>query len=179
MKVQNIKMNIVQYTKLHHKGMSYRNTSIGLACAEEYACVEAAYLLLNDKDGHPLPDDVAIFGDRLVTDCDTRGSIKFIGLQNEIIGSAADCVAEHIPDIGHVIKYVSNGFYKLKEKNKELSGVGLLDVSHIKAISADVSRHLRAYNIVHKSISNSNESYELKHDQMEVVKTFVLTELIQ
>ena len=162
MKVQNIKMNMVQYTKLNHKGVCYRNTSIGPACAEEYACIEAAGLLLNDEDGNPLPDNVALFGDRLVTDGDTRGSIKFITLQNEIIGSAADRVAEHIPGIGHFIKCVSNGFYKLKEKNKEFSGVGLLDVSRIKAVSADVSRHLREYNIVRKSISNSNESHELK-----------------
>ena len=52
---------MVQYTKLHHKGMCYRNTSIRPACAEEYAYVEAAYLLLNDKDGNLLPDEVAIF----------------------------------------------------------------------------------------------------------------------
>ena len=34
MKVQNIKMNMVQYTTLTHKGVCYRNTSIGPACAE-------------------------------------------------------------------------------------------------------------------------------------------------
>ena len=98
-------------------------------------------------------------------------------MQNEIIGCAADRVAEHIPDIGHFIKCVSNGFYKLKEKNKEFSGVGLLDVSRIKAVSADVSRHLREYNIVRKSISNSNESHELKKDNTKVGRNTCLSRI--
>jgi hypothetical protein len=59
----------------------------GPATAEEYACIDAANLLLIDPDTNEfLGDDLAIFGDEIVTDGDTRGATKFIDAQAHLIG---------------------------------------------------------------------------------------------
>ena len=90
---QNVKMNMIQFVSINHPGTCYRNTSIGPAYAEEFACVEAADRLLVDTSGNYLPDDQAIFAERLVTDGNTRGSLKFIAKQNELIGGVNDRIA--------------------------------------------------------------------------------------
>ena len=87
----------------------------------------------------------AIFADAICSDGDTRGSFKFIDRQVELLGECVKNIAEHIPDIGHLIKCISNGFYTFKEKNKIYGGVNMLDVLRIKSISADVSRHIREF----------------------------------
>ena len=56
-------------------------------------------------------------------------------------------LAEHIPNIGYFIKWLSNGFYKLKGYHKEYSGLGLLNPVQIKAIPVDVSWHLQEYKV--------------------------------
>ena len=90
MRDQNVKMNMIQFASINHPGICYRNTSIGPAYDEKFTCVEAADRLLVDANGNYLPDDNAIFADRLVTDGDTRESLKFIAKQNELIGSVSD-----------------------------------------------------------------------------------------
>ena len=70
---------------------------------------------------------------------------KFIEAQAEIVGPAADGVAERIPDIGHFIKTVSNGLYKLASEDPTLKGKDLLEPSRIKMISSDLAAHLRNY----------------------------------
>ena len=89
----------------------------------------------------------ACFTDQLVTDGDTRGCKKIIERQCELLGELVRGIAEHIPDIGHFIKTISNGFYKYKTDFKEYSGVGCLTPVRIKTISSDISRHLRMYKI--------------------------------
>ena len=138
-------MNEIQYTHIQHEGICYKNTTIGPASAEEIACVQAGVELLVNSDGKFLPDDEAIFANIVVSDGDTTGSLKLIAKQAELIGDAAKNVADQIPDIGHFIKCISNGFYTFKMKNKQFGGVGLLDPSRIRSISSDVSRHLRSY----------------------------------
>ena len=82
MKEQNVKMNMIQFASIKHVGICFRIINIGPACAEEFACVEAADKFLLDENGNFLPDDQAIFSERIVTDCDIRGSLKFILKQN-------------------------------------------------------------------------------------------------
>ena len=74
--------------------------------------------------------------------------MKLIARQAEIIGKEAQNIAEQIPDIGHFIKCISNGFHTIRRKNKEFSGVGLLELKRIRSIFTDVSRHLRDYHHV-------------------------------
>ena len=162
MSEQHVPMNKIQYQSIKHKGVCYRNTTAGPAIAEELACIEAAELLLTDTDGNLLDDSQAIFCDTVVSDGDTRGSLKLIARQAEIIGNEAKNIAEQIPDIGHFIKCISNGFYTIKTKNKEFSGVGLLEPQRIRSISADVSRHLRDY---HRVSSNGNLNAQSINDQ--------------
>ena len=64
-----------------------------------------------------------------LTDGDTCSSLKFTSQKSELIGSCAENKAEHIPDIGHFVKCISNGIYTLKQKNKIYVGVGLLNLS--------------------------------------------------
>ena len=54
-------------------------------------------------------------------------------------------IVEHIPDIGHFIKTISDSFYKLKSQNSEYIGVALLNPVRIKIIASDVSCHLRSF----------------------------------
>jgi hypothetical protein len=63
----------------------------GHATAKNYACIDAAYLLLIDANTYEfLGDDLPIFGDDIVTDGDTRGATKFISAQaHHLIGKPA------------------------------------------------------------------------------------------
>ena len=108
---EQLKMHDVQFAQVKHKGKCYRNTTHGPAVAEEYACVDAAEALLFNKDGKFLGEEEACFIDQLVTDGDTRGCKKFIEKQSELLGALVRGIAEHIPDIGHFIKTISNGFF--------------------------------------------------------------------
>ena len=91
---------MVQYTTIKHTVMWYRNTYIGPACTEELACVETGENLLVDKKGDLIPNGEVMFGDRMVTDWDTRSSLNLIVKQNNIVSSEADNIGRHIPDIG-------------------------------------------------------------------------------
>ena len=145
-KEQKVKMSGVQYVSVSHEGPCHKNTSVSPAIAEEIACGEAAYQLLYNEDGSMKSTEEAIFADAICSDGDTRGSFKFIDRQVELLGECVKNIAEHIPDIGHLVKCISNGFYTFKDKNKIYGGVNMLDVLRIKSISADVSRHIRDYN---------------------------------
>ena len=128
MQQQKVQMNEIQYTHIEHDGICYKNTTIGPASAEEIACVQAGVEFLVNSDGQFWPDDKAIFANVVVSDGDT------------------------IPDIGHFIKCISNGFYTFKTKKKQFGGDGLLDPGRICSISSDVSRHLRSYSNEKKAI---------------------------
>jgi sRNA-binding protein len=131
---------------LRHEGRCYRNSVHGPATAEEYACIDAANLLLIDPDTNELlGDDLAIFGDEIVTDGDTRGATKFIDAQAHLIGEPAYGLAARVPDIGHFVKTVSNALYNIRREDSTLRGKGLLDPPRIKAIAADLSREIRRY----------------------------------
>ena len=121
-------------SRYHTKVHVIKNTSASPAIAEEIACGEAAYQLLFNKDGSMKSTEEAIFADAICSDGDTRGSFKFIDRQVELLGECVKNIAEHIPDIGHLIKCISNGFYTFKEK-KIYGGVNMLDVLRIKSIS--------------------------------------------
>jgi hypothetical protein len=102
---------------LNHPGTCYRNSKHGPAVAKEYAMERAGEIFLDTDD-----DDEAIFGDEIVCDGDTRGPMRFIAKQIEIIGKAAAKLATIIPDLGHFLKNTSNGMYS----KKHLLGVRLL-----------------------------------------------------
>ena len=99
-----------------HNGVWYRNSKYSPAQAEEYAMERAAKLFLD------LPDDEAIFADKVRSDGDTRGSDKVIKAQNKYLGHIVDGVAEHEPDIGHFFKTLSNGLYALAKKMEHSVG---------------------------------------------------------
>ena len=82
----------------------------------------------------------------MVADGDTKGPKRFINKQAEIVPEFAN-KAEHIPDIGHFIKCISTGLFKLAKENSELRGVHLLEAARIKTICADVSRVVREYGV--------------------------------
>jgi hypothetical protein len=74
----------------------------GPATAKEYACIDAANLLLVHLDTNEfLGDKLAVFGDAIVTDGDTRGATKFIDAQAHLIAKHAYGLAACVPDIGH------------------------------------------------------------------------------
>ena len=67
--------------------------------------------LLVDGQGKYVGDDTAVFAKVITSDNDTRAPYSFICTQNEIIGSTADNVAEHLPDTKHVMKCQNDMFY--------------------------------------------------------------------
>ena len=162
MKEQKVKMNELKYTTISHKGKCFRNTKVSPASAEEHACVDAASLLLLNQDGNMLENDEGIFAMEIAGDGDTRGGLKFIERQCEIIGPSAANLAKLMPDVEHFIKCISNGFYSFKEKHKEYSGVNLLDPNSIRSISSDVSRHLKTYYAIDKKLLKKEEIMPLK-----------------
>jgi hypothetical protein len=107
----------------------------GPATAEEDACIDAANLFLINPDTEEfLGDDLAIFGDEIITDGDTRAAKKFIDAQAHLIGKPAYGLAARVPDIGHFVKTVSNALYTIRRDDSTLCGKGLLDPPRIKPL---------------------------------------------
>ena len=130
---------------MKHKGVCYRNSKLAPANAEEYQAVIAAKDLLLDADGKYLGDDQAVFCGTIHADNDTRAPSALIQEQNAIIGSAADQLAEHTPDRGHVIKCYNNRLHKAKKEDPSLRGVHALTNLRIKALNSDISGVIKDY----------------------------------
>jgi hypothetical protein len=147
-----------------HSGKCYKNKNHNPASAEEWACKQAGNFLLRCVDGKDiLPDDEAIFANQFITDGDTRGAKKFIARQVELIGNAAEGIAEHFPDFGHFIKCISGALYNLCEKDSSFKGVGLLDSSRIKAMSSDITHNIRN---LHERLEGDQDISELRTKTM-------------
>jgi hypothetical protein len=122
-----------------HEGPCSRNSKHSPAVAEEYAAEAAGKFLAE------LPDDEAIFGYRVVSDGDTRGTTKFIASQVKVLGEEISGLAEHEPDIGHFLKTISNAMYILCDKDRTMKGKQLLETPRIRAITSDVKKHIDTY----------------------------------
>lgn len=132
-------------THMKHDGKCTRSASYGPGSAEEHQAGDSGKRLLLDASGKYHGDDVAIFVDQVVADNDTRGPDNFIATQAEIIGPNADGIADHLPDIGHVIKLISNSLYKVRAVDPSFSGKDLLEPPRIRAMMADLRRALSKY----------------------------------
>mmetsp|Transcript_1674 Transcript_1674/g.2723 ORF Transcript_1674/g.2723 Transcript_1674/m.2723 type:complete len:294 (-) Transcript_1674:121-1002(-) len=142
---------------LKHDGQCYINSKHGPAVAEEYALESIAeYLLIDPVTKKLRPDDEAILVDWFVADGDTKGAIRFINKQASII-QEFDSIAIYMPDIGHFIKCISNGLFKLSGQHSELRGVSLLEASRIKSICADITGIIKDYGKERKQIQEGNK----------------------
>lgn len=125
-----------------HDGHCFRNSSHNPASAEYFLAAEAANDLLLDEVGQYRGDDIAIFCRKVSADNDTRAPKNTIQEQANIIGEAADGIAEHIPDKGHTIKNVNNGFYNARDKNPSMGGAQCVSNVRIKTMHTDLRRAL-------------------------------------
>ncbi len=66
------------------------------------------------EKGKCCKDDVSMFGWRHHSDNDTQAPTEMVKVQNEIIGEAADGIAKHRLDIGHIIKNTSGEFFGIR-----------------------------------------------------------------
>lgn len=130
---------------MEHPGHCYRNSNLAPSSAEEHQAVMAAKDLLLDANGEYVGDDKAIFGVFINADNDTRAPKAFIRWQNKIIGEAADNLAEHAPDRGHVLKCHNNAMFKLKAEDRSLNGVHALSNLRIKSLTHDLKEVLICY----------------------------------
>ena len=94
-----------------HSGKCYHNSNLGPAVAEEHCAVEAANDFLLDSKGNYVGDDMAVYGHRVVSDGDTRASVKLIATQASILGDAATDDAEQDPNCSHLCKCMSNSYF--------------------------------------------------------------------
>lgn len=141
-----------------HKGFCHRTSKHGPAVAEEYSAADAArQLLLGNDDGEYIGDDLAIFADITVGDNDVRTPKEFIAEQQRIIGPEVEGIAEHMPDIGHVIKDCSNNFYKIRDTDPSFRGKDLLENARIRAIMGDVRS---AFSFYHEHIGENSKRDE-------------------
>ncbi len=130
---------------MDHQGTCYQNSNLQPAFAEEQQSIEAAKSLLIDSNGDYVGNDLAIFGYCVIADNDTRAANAFIEEQNRIMGAAADSLADHSPDKGHVVKCSNNALYKLAKDHQSLSGVHALCPKQINMLNADISATLKEY----------------------------------
>ena len=142
---QQVKMHDVQFVEITHAGKYYKNSNHGPAVAEEFACEDAGRLLLFDSESNFRGEDEAIFANPVVSDGDTKGANRLLDRQVDLLGLTKDERGRCVPDLGHLIKCISNGFFKLKSTNTEFSGKKLLHPLRIKCMSSDISRFLRSY----------------------------------
>ena len=130
---------------MKHDGECFRNSKLTPCVAEEHQCRMVGQDLIVDENGKYRGDDMAIFCQRVNADNDTKGPKNIIRVQNEIIGSSADNIAEHLPDKGHVLKCNNNKLFKIREQDKTLKGVHALTNLRIKSINSDISRIISDY----------------------------------
>ena len=83
----------------------------------------------------------------VTSDNDTRAPYRFIREQNLLIGTAADNLAEHLPDKGHVMKCKNNALFKIRQDDKSFSGVNLLSNLRIKSIVSDIKEVIDDYEV--------------------------------
>ena len=96
-----------------HEGVHYKNSNLNPASVEESQSKMVSRLLLLDNLGNYIGNEVAIFGINISADNDTRAPSSFIWEQNQIIGDAADGLADYSPDRGHVMKCNNNALFSL------------------------------------------------------------------
>ena len=108
---------------LTHLGTCYQNSNLASASAEEPQSAMMTRELLVDGQGEYVGDVTAIFAKVVTSDNDTRAPYSFIRTQNEIIGSAADSVAEYLPDKGHVMKCQNNAMFMIRQRRTSLIAV--------------------------------------------------------
>lgn len=128
-----------------HDGICHRKTTYSSAGAEEYEGARAGQNLLLNKDGTPRDASTCVFIDKLCADNDTSGPNNFIAKQHEILGSAVDNMAEHIPDGNHRAKGNSNEFYSVCKKDPSFKGKNGLCPNRIRSITADVNKAVKHY----------------------------------
>ena len=88
---------------------------------------------------------MAIFGINISADNDTRAPSIFIQEQNRIIGDAADGLADHSPDRGHIMKCNNNALFKLRKEDATLRGVHALTPKRIAMMNSDISATIDDY----------------------------------
>ncbi|EJK56195.1 hypothetical protein THAOC_23970, partial [Thalassiosira oceanica] len=104
------------------------------------------------------PDDEAILGDFVIADGDTRGPLRFISRQAELVGDSWKGKAQYCPDIGHFIKCISNALFTLANKNTELRGKNLLEPVRIKVLVSDILKYIREYGADYKAYVSTDKS---------------------
>ena len=130
---------------LDHPGRCYRTSNYSSASAEEFQATKAAERLLFDKNGMPRSADTCTVMSQVIADNDTRGPKNAIKRQNSILGNVADGIAEHFPDLGHVIKNSSNEFFTTRDKDPSFKGKQCLTNEKIKSIHSDISHTVKGY----------------------------------
>lgn len=126
-----------------HSGIRHRKATYLSAGAEEYKGARAGRNLLLNKDSTPRDASTCIFINNVGTDNDASGPNNLIAKQHKIIGSAADNMAEYIPDGNHTSKSTSNEIYKLCQKDPSFKGANRLCPTHIKSIIADIKKAIK------------------------------------
>ena len=84
---QQVKMHDVQFVEITHAGKCYKNTNHGPAVAEEFACEDAASLLLFDSldsEKNFRGADEAIFANPVVSDGYTKGANRLLNRQKKV-----------------------------------------------------------------------------------------------
>ena len=101
--------------------------------------------LLVDKKGNYVGDNRGIFAKVVTSDNDNRIPLSFIQEQNQLIGTSMDNLAEHLPDIGHVMKCDNNALFKIRQDDKSYSGVNLLSNLRIKCLVSEIKEVVDHY----------------------------------
>lgn len=145
---------------LEHDGECYRNTSLSPTQAEEPAMEELGeYLLIDPETGLFRPDNEGVLALEVITDGDTKGAKRLIAKQAQLVPEFSG-KAEQFPDIGHFIKMMSGGLFKLRETNPERRGAQLLENDRIKTICADTSKKIRKFGSDLNALDSSLPDHE-------------------
>lgn len=140
---------------MSHDGYCFQKTKYSSAAAESFEFAAAAEeLLINPETGKPRGEDTCCAIGDLVADNDTTGPINAIKRQNEILGSVADGLAEHVPDEGHTAKVQSNELHNKVKEDPTFRGKNALSNLRIKSIAADVKAAIKAY---HPNVGDAEE----------------------
>ena len=130
---------------MDHPGRCHHTSNYSPASAKEFQATKAAERLLFDKNGTPRSADTCVVMSQVIADNDTRGPKNATKRQNGILGNAADGIAEHFPDLGHVIKNSSNEFFSARDKDPSFKGKQCLTNEKIKSIHSDISHTVKGY----------------------------------
>ena len=160
----------------HPDKKCHRNTKYSPANAEENAMEDLGRnLLIDPATGKFLPDEEAILCLQVITDGDTKGAIRLMKAQADLV-TEFDGKGSQYPDVGHFMKCISGALHRLAGEG--FGGANLLEPARIKTIVADISKSIKSYGETFKKLYVPTQTRDQQHPKLAIHRAATLKHIM-